>query len=46
MEYKTHVLENKDKFIGKHIRVEFESWTKDKKPFHPVALEWREKHEE
>jgi len=42
--YKTHVLEHKSNFIGKHIRCEFESYTKDKVPFHPVALEWREKH--
>jgi hypothetical protein len=46
MSYKTHVMENKDHFIGKHIRIEFESYTKDKIPFHPIASEWREKYDE
>lgn len=44
--YKTSVLKDKGKYIGKHVRVEFESYTKDKVPFHPVALEWREKFDE
>lgn len=44
--YKTLVYENRKDYIGKHVRVEFESYTKDKKPFHPVALEWREKFDE
>lgn len=46
IEEKTHVLKNKDKYILKHVRVEFAGWTKAKKPQHPVAIEWREKFEE
>lgn len=45
-EYKKHVLENKKEFLFRHVRIEYSGWTKDKKPFHPVALEWREKFEE
>lgn len=44
--YKTKVLEEKEKHIGRHVRCEFESYTKAKKPFHVVALDWREKFEE
>ena len=46
IEYKTFVLERKDLYIGKHIRAEFESYTKAKVPFHGVALYWRDKFEE
>lgn len=44
--YKTMVLENKHKFIGGHVRCEFESYTKSRVPFHPVSLHWREKFDE
>lgn len=46
MKYKKYVYDNRDKFIGKHIRVEYSEFTEDKKPFHPVAIEWREKFDE
>ena len=46
MEHKTKVLKNKDEYIGKHIRCEFEEYTLSKKPFHAVAIEFREKHHE
>lgn len=45
-EYKEKVYEERDFFIGKHVNAEFESYTKAKIPFQPVALDWREKHEE
>lgn len=45
-EEKTLVLKNKNDFIGKHIRVEFFEYTDSRIPFHPVAIEWREKHNE
>jgi len=44
--FKKHVLKNKQKYIGKHTRVEFEGYTKDKKPFQPVSREFREKADE
>lgn len=37
---------NKDAFIGKTVRVEYANLTKDGIPFHPVATEWRNKHDE
>lgn len=43
---KTRILKEKEHYIGKHIRVEFEGYTKGKKPVEAVAIEWREKHEE
>ena len=45
-EYKKEVYENRDDYFGKHIRIEFAGLTKSKIPFHPVAICWREKHEE
>jgi DNA ligase-1 len=45
-EYKTEVYQNRDDYFGKHIRIEYAGLTKDKKPFHPVAICWREKFEE
>ncbi len=39
---KTRVLENKDKFIGKTVTYEYAQLTQDGKPFHAVALRWRE----
>ena len=44
--YKALVLKEKEKYIGRHIRAEFECYTKAKIPNQPVAIEWREKHEE
>ena len=44
--YKTLILKNKEQYIGKHIRAEFEGYTKGKKPVEAVALMFREKHEE
>jgi hypothetical protein len=46
IEEKTEVLRNKEKYIHKHVEVEFAGWTKSKIPQHPVALRFREKHEE
>lgn len=43
---KYRIMENKDDYIGKQVRVEFAFWTKEDKPFHPVATMWREKNEE
>lgn len=45
-EEKTEVWLNRNNYFGKHVRVEYANLTKDKKPFHPVAISWREKHEE
>ena len=45
-EDKTEVFVNKSNYIGKHVRIQYSGLTKDKVPFHPVALEWREKFEE
>jgi len=42
MSQKYHVMKNKDKFIGKYVNVEFPEWTKDGKPFQPVATRWVE----
>ena len=46
MKEKMYVLENKKLFIGKHVRVEYGGFTKNKIPFHPVATMWREKFDE
>jgi hypothetical protein len=46
MKYKTYVYQNRDAFIGKHIRCEYAELTKDKKPSECVAIEWREKVDE
>jgi DNA ligase 1 len=40
---KTEVMENKEKYIGKHIQVEYAELTKAGVPFHPVATFWRDK---
>jgi len=42
LQEKQHVLDNKDLYIGKLVTVEFSMYTKDKVPFHPVALRFRE----
>jgi ATP-dependent DNA ligase len=46
IENKTMILKNRDEYIGKTIRVEYFSETLEGKPFHPVAMEWRNKFEE
>lgn len=43
---KTEVLKNKENYIHKHVEIEFAGWTKSKIPQHPVAIRFREKHEE
>jgi ATP-dependent DNA ligase len=40
------VLTNKQEYIGKSVKVEFACYTVEKKPFHPVAICWREVNEE
>jgi len=39
---KTEILQNKDLYIGKFVTVEYFSLTKELKPFHPVAIRFRE----
>ena len=46
MAYKKRVYQCREEFVGKHIRVEFSQRTKDKLPFHPVAICWRDKFDE
>jgi ATP-dependent DNA ligase len=46
MENKKHILDNKQDYIGKWIRVEYFSETNEGKPFHPVATYWRNKEDE
>lgn len=41
IENKYHIYNNKEKYIGKWITVEFFEWTNDGKPFHPSAIDWR-----
>jgi DNA ligase-1 len=42
MEEKAKILKNKKQYIGKKITVKHFGFTKDKKPWHPVALCFRE----
>jgi DNA ligase-1 len=42
IEEKKEVLYNADNYIGKMLTVEYSQLTKDGKPFHPVAIRWRE----
>lgn len=46
MENKKRILDNKQDYIGKWIRVEYFSETNDGIPFHPVATYWRNKEDE
>jgi len=39
---KTRQLINKELFVGRFITCEFAEWTKEKIPFHCVAMRWRE----
>lgn len=41
IENKYHIYNNKEKYIGRWITVEFFEWTNDGKPFHPSAIDWR-----
>lgn len=41
IEYKTEVLMNAHEYLGRHVTVEYANLTKDKLPFHPVAIAWR-----
>jgi DNA ligase-1 len=38
---KTHILKNKDLYIGRFVTVEYANLTKDGVPFHPTAKAWR-----
>jgi len=40
IENKYHIYNNKEKYIGRWITVEFFEWTNDGKPFHPSAIDW------
>lgn len=40
-EQKISILENKERYIGNKVRVEFANYTESGKPFHPVAKEIR-----
>lgn len=42
MEQKTEILTNKQKYIGRYVTVEFPQYTDDGKPFHAVALRFKE----
>lgn len=46
MKEKRYVLENKDFYILRSVRVEFAQYTKDGIPFHPVAINWRNPKDE
>jgi ATP-dependent DNA ligase len=39
---KIKILENKYQYIGKQVTIEFANYTKDGKPFHPVAINFRD----
>ena len=44
--YKISVFKNKEKYIGKHIRINFSGYSKSKIPLEPIAEDWREKFDE
>ena len=46
MAEKRRVLREKGDYIGSKVRVEYAELTEEGKPFHPIALEWREKETE
>lgn len=46
MEEKMEVFDNAEFYIGEFVNVEFAQYTKDGKPFHPVATAFRNKFEE
>lgn len=39
---KTEILQNREHYIGRALTIEFSHWTDEGKPFHPVALRFRE----
>lgn len=41
IENKFDIYQNRRNYIGKWITVEFFEWTKEGKPFHPTAIDWR-----
>jgi len=43
---KRYVLDNKDFYIFRQVRVEYAQLTKDGIPFHPVAINWRNPKDE
>ena len=43
---KRYVLDNKDFYIFRSVRVEYAQLTKDGIPFHPVAIDWRNPKDE
>lgn len=46
IEEKTEIYLDRDVYIGRYCQVEFFEWTIDKKPFHPVALRFRDTGQE
>ena len=46
IDHKRMILEKKELFIGLMVRVEYFSLTKDRIPFHPVAISFRDKFDE
>lgn len=46
IEEKTEIYLDKDSYIGRYCKIEFFEWTNDNKPFHPVALGFRDTAQE
>lgn len=46
LDAKRKVLQNPDEYLGKKVTVEYSMLTKDSLPFHPVAINWRDKEDE
>lgn len=46
VEDKLHVYRNMDSYIGRYVQVGYSEITPDGKPFHPVAIQWRNKYAE
>lgn len=42
MNFKYHVMNNKNEYIGKTVTCEFAYWTRDMLPFHPTAVAFRD----
>jgi len=45
-EYKSEVMQNKEKYIGRKVNVQYANFTNDGIPFQPVATMWRNKGNE
>lgn len=43
---KINILNNKEEYIGRMVKLEYANLTEEGKPFHPVATGWREKQSE